>query len=311
MQKPAFDPGLTTQYGARLSRAVNRDGAFNVRRTGATWRAFHLWQRIVSMSWIGFSTLAVGSYLVANTIFAFIYYLLPTGEIGGIEATSASTKFLYGFFFSAHTLTTVGYGNFAPRSILANSIASVEALSGLLGFSVLTGLLVARASRPTARIRFSRNGLVTPYQNTTALMFRVANERPYNLIEVEARAMLMTVDSNSSAPVRKFDLLTLERPTILFFALSWTIVHPIDESSPLWGKTPQDLERLQAEILLMIKGFDETFGQTVNARFSYRYDEIVWNAKFTPTFFVDPADGELVLELDRLGDFERVPAPTR
>jgi len=313
MQKPAFDPGLTTQYGARLSRAVNRDGSFNVRRTGATWRAFHLWQRIVSMSWIGFAALAVGSYLVANTIFAFIYYLLPTGEIGGIEATNASTKFLYGFFFSAHTLTTVGYGNFAPRSILANSIASVEALSGLLGFSVLTGLLVARASRPSARIRFSQNGLIAPYQTTTALMFRVANERPYNLMEVEARAMLMTVDDKSansnSAPVRRFDLLTLERPGILFFALSWTIVHPIDESSPLFGKTSQDLERLQAEIVLMIKGFDETFEQTVNARFSYRYDEIVWNAKFTPTFFVDPGDGGLVLELDRLGDFERVPSP--
>src|SRR5579883_445856 len=227
MQKPAFDPGLTTQYGARLSRAVNRDGTFNVRRTGATWRAFHLWQSIVNMSWLGFGALAVGSYLVANTIFAFLYFLLPAGEIGGIEATSASTKFLYGFFFSAHTLTTVGYGNFAPRSILANSIASVEALGGLLGFSVLTGLLVARASKPSARIRFSRNGLIAPYQNATALMFRVANERPYNLIEVEARAMLMTVDNTNASPVRKYDLLTLERQSILFFALSWTIVHPI------------------------------------------------------------------------------------
>ena len=312
MQKPAFDPGLTTQYGARLNRAVNRDGTFNVRRAGVTWRAFHLWQSIVNMSWIGFGALAVGSYLTANTIFAVIYFLLPSGEIGGIDATDGPTKFLFGFFFSAHTLTTVGYGNFAPRSILANSIASVEALSGLLGFAVLTGLLVARASRPSARIRFSHNGLIAPYQNTTALMFRVANERHYNLMEVEARAMLMTVDSSADsarAPVRRFDLLTLERQSILFFALSWTIVHAIDESSPLFGKTPQDLERLQAEILLMIKGFDETFGQTVNARFSYRYDEIVWNAKFTPTFFVDPSDGELVLELDRLGDFERVPSP--
>src|SRR5579875_983884 len=107
MQKPAFDPGLTTQYGARLSRAVNRDGTFNVRRTGATWRAFHLWQSIVSMSWFGFGALAVGSYLTANTVFALFYYLLPAGEIGGIEAYDAPTKFLYGFFFSAHTLTTV------------------------------------------------------------------------------------------------------------------------------------------------------------------------------------------------------------
>jgi inward rectifier potassium channel len=311
MQQPAFDPGLTTQYGARLRRAVNQDGTFNVRRTGATWRAFHLWQRIVKMSWVGFGALAVGSYLTVNTLFALIYFLLPLGEIDGVDSVHATTKFLFGFFFSAHTLTTVGYGNFAPRGILANSIASVEALTGLLGFSVLTGLLVARASKPSARIRFSRNALIAPYQNTTGLMFRVANERPYNLMEVEARLMLMTVETAGSTPRRKFDLLTLERQSILFFALSWTVVHPIDESSPLYGKTAEDLERVQAEILLMIKGFDETFGQTVNARYSWRYDELIWGATFRPTFFVDPGDGGLVLELDRLGDFERVPASTR
>jgi inward rectifier potassium channel len=311
MQQPAFDPGLTTQYGARLRRAVNQDGTFNVRRTGATWRAFHLWQRIVKRSWVGFGALAVGSYLTVNTLFALIYFLLPLGEIDGVDSVHATTKFLFGFFFSAHTLTTVGYGNFAPRGILANSIASVEALTGLLGFSVLTGLLVARASKPSARIRFSRNALIAPYQNTTGLMFRVANERPYNLMEVEARLMLMTVETAGSTPRRKFDLLTLERQSILFFALSWTVVHPIDESSPLYGKTAEDLERVQAEILLMIKGFDETFGQTVNARYSWRYDELIWGATFRPTFFVDPGDGGLVLELDRLGDFERVPASTR
>ncbi|HWE00530.1 MAG TPA: ion channel [Bryobacteraceae bacterium] len=310
MQQPAFDPGLTTQYGARLRRAVNQDGSFNVRRTGATWRAFHLWQSIVNMSWAGFGALAVGSYLTANTVFALIYFLLPLGEIDGVNSPHAPMKFLFGFFFSAHTLTTVGYGNFAPRGILANSVASVEALTGLLGFSVLTGLLVARASKPSARIRFSRNALIAPYQNASALMFRAANERPYNLMEVEARVMLMTVDSSSATPQRKFDLLALERPSILFFALSWTVVHPIDESSPLFGRTAEDLERLQAEVLVMIKGFDETFGQTVNARYSWRYDELIWGAKFTPTFFVDPGDGGLVLELDRLGDFERVPAST-
>jgi inward rectifier potassium channel len=310
MQQPAFDPGLTTQYGARLRRAVNQDGSFNVRRTGVTWRAFHLWQSIANMSWMGFGILAVGSYLTANTLFAFIYFLLPLGQIDGVDSPHAPIKFLYGFFFSAHTLTTVGYGNFAPRGILANSIASVEALTGLLGFSVLTGLLVARASRPSARIRFSRNALIAPYQNAAALMFRAANERPYNLIEVEARVMLMTVEGAGSTPRRKFELLTLERRSILFFPLSWTVVHPIDESSPLHGKTPEELERLQAEILLMVKGFDETFGQTVNARYSWRYDELIWGANFTPTFFVDPGDGGLVLELDRLGDFERVPAST-
>jgi inward rectifier potassium channel len=137
-------------------------------------------------------------------------------------------------------------------------------------------------------------------------MIRVANERRYNLIDVEARAMLMTVDSSKAVPERKFEFLNLERQSILFFPLSWTLVHPIDESSPLWGKTAEDLERLQGELLFMIKGFDETFGQTVNSRYSYRFNEMVWGAKFTPAFHVDPNDGDVILELDRLGDFVRV-----
>lgn len=308
MQKPAFDPGLTTQYGAPLRRIVSRDGSFNVRRTGVTWRALHPWQTIVNLSWAAFGALAIATYLLVNTIFACIYFAMPAGEIDGVSSPETIRRFLYCFFFSAHTVTTVGYGNFAPHGILANAVASFEALVGLLGFSVITGLLVARASKPSARIRFSRYALMAPYQNGSALMFRAANERPYNLMEMEARVLLMTVDSSRSVPERKFDILTLERPNILFFALSWTVVHPVDESSPLYGKTAQELANLQAEILIMVKGFDETFGQIVNTRYSYRYDEIIWNAKFTPTFHVDPDDGRLVLELDRLGDYKKLQA---
>ena len=192
-----------------------------------------------------------------------------------------------------------------PRGIAANLAATMEALVGLLGFAVITGLLVARVARPSARIQFSGNALVAPYQNGSALMFRIANERSNNLMELEAKVLLMQVTGTAGNLERKFDLLTLERPSVLLFPLTWTVVHPIDESSPLFGKSAEDLKALQAEILILVKGFDETFSQVVHTRFSYRADEIVWGAKFLPAFRVEPS-GDILLELDKVGEFRNV-----
>ena len=301
MQKPAFDPGLTREFGAPLRRAVNRDGSFNVRRSGANWRAFHPWLFVVRMSWAGFSLLVMLVYLAVNTAFALAYFFMSPDQITGSAAPTESARFLNDFFFSAHTLTTVGYGNLAPNGLAANVGSTVEALTGLLSFAVITGLLVARASKPSASIGYSEKALVAPYQNGSGVMFRVANQRSNNLIELEARVMLMTVAGPPDKPERKFELLTLERSGILIFALTWTVVHPIDETSPFFGKTAEDLARQQAELIVLIKGFDETFSQVVHSRYSYRYDELVWGAKFSSAFRVDPS-GDLTLELNRLGD---------
>jgi len=301
MQKPAYDPGLTREFGAPLRRAVNKDGSFNVRRTGAGWGAFHPWLFIVRMSWIGFSALVIGFYAVVNTCFALFYFSLGPDQVTGSAASTEFARFLNDFFFSAQSLTTVGYGTLSPEGTAANVCASTEALTGLLTFAIITGLLVARASKPSASIGYSKNALIAPYQNGTAVMFRVANQRSNNLMEVEAQVLLMTVAGTAEKPERKFEILPLERESILFFALTWTVVHPIDESSPLYGKTADDLRRIQAEIIILIKGFDDTFSQTVHSRYSYRYDEFVWNAKFQSAFVVD-GSGDLLLELNRLGD---------
>lgn len=301
MQKPAFDPGLTREFGAPLRRAVNKDGSFNVRRTGADWSAFHPWLYIVRMSWTGFTALVLGFYLAVNTLFALAYFAMAPGQVSGSATATESGRFLNDFFFSAHTLTTVGYGNLAPNGLAANVGSTLEALTGLLSFAVITGLLVARASKPSASIGYSANALIAPYQNGSGVMFRVANQRSNNLMEMEAQVMLMTVAGTPQKPERKFELLNLERSGILFFALTWTVVHPIDEASPFYGKTAEDLARIQAELIILIKGFDETFSQTVHSRYSYRYDEFVWGAKFDSAFAVDPS-GDLILELNRLGD---------
>jgi inward rectifier potassium channel len=136
-------------------------------------------------------------------------------------------------------------------------------------------------------------------------MFRIANERSNNLMELEANVTLMTVVAASGTPERKFEVLALEREKVLLFPLTWTIVHPIDEASPFHGKTAADLEALQAELIILVKGFDETFSQVVHSRYSYRADEIVWDAKFIPAFRVE-AGGNVLLEVDKLGEFSPV-----
>ena len=308
MEKPTFDPGLTQQYTSSFKRAVNQDGQFNVRRTGATWRDAHPFLFLVSVSWSRFVLIIAAAYLVVNSIFALLYLAIGIENLKGTASSTNLGSFINAWFFSAHTLTTVGYGNVWPSGIAANSLAALEALTGLLSFAIATGVFYGRFSRPSARVGYSPKAIIAPYQSGISFQFRVVNRRTNNLLEVEARVLLMTVEDKDGHPGRTFAELELERKTVLFLPLTWTVVHPIDERSPLFGKTAADLKRLQSEILVLIRAFDETFGQPVHSRFSYRYDEIVWGARFTPAFEVEP-DGELRVELNRLGNFDPVELP--
>jgi inward rectifier potassium channel len=301
MEQPSFDPGLTQKFTAPVRRIINQDGSFNVRRQGGTWKAIHPYLYLINMSWAGFFTVVFFAYLFVNILFAVAYFLVGIEQIHGAEAGTASERFLNAFFFSAQTLSTVGYGSMSPHGLAANSLSAIEAMLGLMGFALATGLLFGRFSRPSARIGFSEKMLIAPYQDGVSLQFRIVNERKNSLMELEARVMLMTVEGVGAASKRIYKVLKLERPTVYFFPLTWTIVHPIDETSPLHGKTADDLEKLQAEFLILIKGYDDTFSQTVLSRSSYRYDEIVWGARFTPAFHVDD-EGDLVLEINKISE---------
>jgi inward rectifier potassium channel len=301
MAKPTFDPGLTQQYTGSLRRAINKDGTFNVERKGTGWRDIHPYLFLISIPWPAFLALVSVAYLAVNTLFAVFYYSLGPGHLQGGDAPDKLDRFLNAFFFSAHTLTTVGYGHIAPNAVSSNIIAVIEALIGLLGFALATGILFGRFSRPSARIGFSENALIAPYEGRTSLQFRILNRRPNALMEMEATVILMMVEGEPGKQKRTFQPLPLERNTIDFLALTWTIVHPIDESSPLFGKTQEDAERKQMELIVLIKGFDETFSQGVRSRYSYRFDELVWNAKFTPAFAFDET-GTMVLNIDKVGN---------
>jgi inward rectifier potassium channel len=299
MHAPYFDPGLTNQFTAPFRRIINRDGTFNVHRRGATWRDYHPYLALINMSWPAFLSMVFLGYLAMNTLFAAVYFALGPDQLSGAEASTAAGRFLNDFFFSAHTLTTVGYGNLAPRTTPANLVAAFEALVGVLGFAVATGLLFGRVSRPSARVGFSENMIVAPYQDGSSLQCRVVNRRKNSLAELQARCMLMTVEGDGNAK-RTYTPLKLERNDVLFMPLTWTIVHPIDPESPLWGKTAEDLVRLEAEILVVLKGFDDTFNQTVWSRYSYRHDDILWGKRFAPSFWVD-GHGDLVVEVSKVG----------
>jgi inward rectifier potassium channel len=302
MQKPTFDPGLTQQYSGVIRRTINKDGQFNVRREGTSWRDVHPYLRLISMPWPGFLGVLFVSFLVLNTLFATGYYLLGAKQLRGGIAADVGGEFMNDFFFSAQTLTTVGYGTISPQGLGANHLAAFEAMCGLMSFAFATSLLYGRVSRPSARISFSSKMAMAPYMDGTSLQFRIVNRRANSLMELQARVLLMEVEGPPGAQRRTFNALKLERDEILFFPLTWTIVHPIDQDSPLYGKTAADLERLQAEILVQIKGYDDTFSQAVHSRYSYRYDEIVWGARFTPAFHID-TDGDWVVEVDKVGAF--------
>jgi inward rectifier potassium channel len=301
MRKPTFDPGLTQQFTSPFRRVINPDGSFNVHRRGTTWRDVHPYLHLINMGWVRFFAVVLCCYFVVNVAFAEIYYLLGPNQLAGLDNSDPVRHMMNCFFFSSHTLSTVGYGNLYPKGIEANFVASIESLVGVLGFAVATGLLFGRVSRPSARIGFSEQMLLAPYQDLTSLQFRVVNRRTNDLMDIEARMMLMSVTLQDGKPVRNYDNLKLERETVVFLPLTWTIVHPIDNESPLFGKTAAELKEQQAELLIVIKAYDDTFSQTVIARHSYRYDEILWGRRFAPAFYVD-GQGDIVLELPKLGE---------
>ena len=304
--KTSFDPGLTNQYAGPLQRTVNKDGSMNVHRRGIKSLTGNLYLHLINMSWPKFLGLVAMAYLLLNCLFATIYLTLGPEALHASDRDLGLGEFARAFFFSVQTLTTVGYGALYPHGAAANATASLEAAFGLMGFALATGLLFARFSRPTAKLVFSDGMVVAPYRDMTSLQFRVANQRRNVLMEVSADMMLMMVEAGPNGELRRsFKELPLERKSVFFLALTWTIVHPIDENSPLWGKTREDLEKAQAELIILIKGFDDTFSQVVHARYSYRWDEIEWSAKFVPAFFPSP-EGHMVLDVTKVGEIARV-----
>ncbi len=287
-------------FGAVVSREnqtrlVNRDGSFNVERSGLSfWQSFSPYHFMLTIPWWLFFGITAGWYLAANAAFGLAYLACGPGSLGSQTAGLEQHTFLRAFFFSVQTLSTIGYGQVVPVGLAANALVTLEALVGLLTFAIVTGLLFARFSRPSARMLFSRHALIAPYLGITAFEFRVANARRNELIEVSAKVLFTRFEVVDGVRTRRYHPLTLERDRVTFLPLTWTVVHPIDENSPMCGETIESLRQSQAEFIVLLSGFDETVAANVNQRTSYSPEEMLWGARFANAFLIVATEGRKV-----------------
>ncbi len=248
-----------------------------IRAVGLESRLFDdLYHFLLDISWARLGLLIVGLYLGANLLFAVGYYL----DSGGIE-NARPGSFSDAFFFSVQTLATIGYGKLVPRSLFANILVTIEAMMGLVGFAMVTGLVFTKFARPTAKVLFSDVAVVAVREGVRSLIFRLANRRGNQIAEAQLHVSLLRDEVTAEGEkMRRFHDLKLTRSQNTVFALTWTVVHPIDESSPLYGQTTESLAAVNAEIIASVVGIDETFSQTVHARWGYSWDKILFGARF-------------------------------
>ncbi|MGY0041186.1 ion channel [Pedobacter sp. NJ-S-72] len=231
--------------------------------------------------------------------------LIGIEHLKGAGGITPRDHFFDAFFFSAQTISTVGYGHISPDGFLTSCLAAFESMLGLLAFALATGLLYGRFSRPTAKVVYSENMVIAPYKDIKGLMFRLANLRNNQLIEIEIQVVLSYNETIDDGKKRRFYPLDLERAKIGLLTMSWTVVHPIDENSPLYEKTPEELAEAEVEILVLVKAFDDTFSQTVHTRTSYKDEDIIHNARFA-TIFSRDSNGQLILDLSKIGSIEKL-----
>ncbi len=307
----AEDPNADLGFGSVVAREarqrfLNPDGTFNVRREGfGLWESVSAYHYLLTISWPKFLSLAAAGYILTNAIFAALYVACGAHALTGFESEPVRLRLMSAFFFSVHTLATIGYGVISPLNLAANIVVTVESLIGLLGFALVAGIVFARFARPTADIKFSRNAIIAPYRGGTALMFRVVNRKKNQIVELEAKVMLARRKTGGTAD-REFIPLSLERDRVAFFPLAWTIVHPIDEKSPFHRDTEATFRSCDAEVLIMLSGFDETFSQMVHTRSSYKSGEIIWGARFKSMFNPPGDDGVISVDIRQLSEYERV-----
>jgi inward rectifier potassium channel len=256
---------------------------------------------LTSPWWVLFTAI-LASYLAANAVFALLY--LYDGSIENARPGNYADV----YFFSVQTMATIGYGKMVPQSVFANAVVTVEALFGLVALALATGLMFAKFSQPRARVLFSRHAVISVRDGVRSLMVRLANERSTGLVEAQLKLVLVRDETTREGePVRRFHTLPLARASSAVFALSWTAIHPIDESSPLFGATRESLAEGRADLVASLVGIEEATAQTVHARYGWKAADILVDHRFAD-ILVMLEDGRRALDYGRFHDVEPVPA---
>jgi inward rectifier potassium channel len=298
-------------YGGRF---VNRDGSVNIVRKGVRFQhRVSIFQQMITMPLWKFMVLILAFFTGLNIVFAIVYFFLGQGEFSRTGPSMHPLLYLvHLFFFSVQALTTVtvDYRQIAPTGFWASFVSSFEALSGLVIFAILTGLVYGRFARPRSFLAFSQNALIAPYQGKTGLMFRVVGYKDrHDLINVDVHVNFGISVEENGKPVYKFYSLNLERHHVDSLNMNWTIVHPIDQNSPLQNFTMEDLEHGQAELMVQITGFDEVYSAIIVRKTSYYYNEIIYGARFVPMYYESDDDMTTILELNKLNEYEKTELP--
>jgi inward rectifier potassium channel len=307
--KSNADTGFGVRADTQGGRFINKDGSYNVIKRGIPFfERISFFYKMLTMPVSKFLLVLISFFISVNFLFSVIYIALPDSEFTGVLPGGVVHHFFELFFFSVQTFTTVGYGRINPDGYFAGALASVEALTGLSSFALITGIMYGRFSRPRAYLRFSKHALIAPYRDITGLMFRfVSYKENHNLTNVEVTVTFGLTERDGTAEF-KFYRLPLERDRVDSLPMNWTVVHPINEESPLYGFSQDDLKASDAEIYVLVRGFDDIFSNTVLQRTSYRFNEIIYNAKFERMYYESDDDTTTIVEVNKLHNYKGINA---
>ncbi|BAV08676.1 inward rectifier potassium channel [Filimonas lacunae] len=294
------DTGFSTKAPVNGVRFLNQDGTFNVQKTGLSFfQRFSLFHAMLQLPLWQFLGLLLAVFLGVNLLYTFVYCWIGAQQFTGIIGKNSWQVFKEIYFFSCETFTTVGYGRVNPVGDGANLLASIEAMTGFLSFALATGLIFGRFARPRAHLLFSNHAVIAPYRSGNGLMFRFACYKQHHILtDVSIRVNLAMLVQKDGKMMYEYFQLPLERSKVDNLPMNWTVVHPIDEESPLLGLSRQDLQDADVEIYVMVRGFNDVYANTTVQRTSYTFNEIHFNRAFTPMFEDTPAG--TVLELDKI-----------
>ena len=302
------DTGFGSNASGYGGRFVNKDGSYNVRIDGASFRLrFSIYQSMLNMPRWKFALAIVLFFVLINILFTSIYVLIGADNFQGFITTTEWGKIKELYFFSTETFTTVGYGRVNPVGDGVNLVASFEAMLGFLSFAIATGLIYGRFSKPKSFLVFSNHAVIAPFQDKMGLMFRVAPfKHGHILTDVQIRVTLAMQVKEEENLTARFYTLNLERNRVDSLMMNWTVVHPLDEESPLYGYTTDDMKTADVEIYVLIRGFDEVYANIVQQRTSYTYDEIIHNARFLPMYHESEDGKTTIFELNKLNHYKQL-----
>jgi inward rectifier potassium channel len=306
------ETGLGTNTALGGGRFFNKDGTPNMDTAGLPFsQRLNIYHSLLSMKNWKFIAVIVAFFGLINLIFAVIYLLIGVDHLGGMVAGSDMDKLGEAFFFSAQTFTTVGYGRINPVGFAASLTASLEALTGLMTFALVTGLLYGRFARPRAYIRYSKNAIFAPFRDGVALMFRMVPYTKNYLLNVEVKVTVAVKVVEDGERKNRFFNAPLDIAKANTMTANWTLVHLINEDSPLFGFSKEDIVNAEAELLIFVQGFDESFSNTVVSRASYNFEEFVYGAKFLPMYHPNEDNTSTILHIDQLDNYVTADLPVK